>query len=211
MDFLCWALKARQQWHAPDSLIRKHSEKEASNLVPRVDSEPLIHGVPFVNKTITITSKVRLYCNNVSYQSIPAVNIPPGRPRGNFFEGAKSPPPRQKGCKITGPGAKIHVQKSSKAPPPGQNKTEEIYQRYTLKRHRNVLKMGISIKQNHLLKLKYSLHISETLFRIVLISIDTCITVVLQMYTLKLRGSYLIILKMYSPPPTAGLKMNGKN
>ena len=48
--------------------------------------------------------------------------------------------------------------------------------------------MGISIKQNHLLKLKYSLHISETVFRIVvLISIDTCITVVLWNYTSKLR------------------------
>ena len=63
--------------------------------------------------------------------------------------------------------------------------------------------MGISIKQNHLLKLKYSLHISKTVFRIVvLISIDTCITVVLQIYTLKLRESYLLMLKMYSPPPT---------
>ena len=72
--------------------------------------------------------------------------------------------------------------------------------------------MGISIKQNHLLKLKYSLHISETVFRkVVLISIDTCITVVLQIYTLKLRDWYLIMLKMYSPPPTTGLKLNGKN
>ena len=60
-----------------------------------------------------------------------------------------------------------------------------------LKRHRNLLKMGISIKQNHLLKLKYFLHLSETVFRIVLISIDTCITVVLQIYTLKLQDSYL--------------------
>ena len=52
--------------------------------------------------------------------------------------------------------------------------------------------MGISIKQNHLLKLKYSLHISETIFHIVvLISIDTCITVVLQIYTLKLQDLYL--------------------
>ena len=52
--------------------------------------------------------------------------------------------------------------------------------------------MGISIKQNHLLKLKYSLHISETVFHtVVLISIDTCITVVLQIYTLKLQDSYL--------------------
>ena len=59
-----------------------------------------------------------------------------------------------------------------------------------LKRHRNVLKMGTSIKQHHLLKPKYSLHISETVFRIVvLISIDTCIAVVLQIYTLKLRDS----------------------
>ena len=81
-----------------------------------------------------------------------------------------------------------------------------------LKRHRNVVKMGISIKQNHLLTLKYYLHISETVFRIaVLISIDTCITVVLQIYTLKLCDSYLIVLKMYSTPPTAGLKLNGKN
>ena len=72
--------------------------------------------------------------------------------------------------------------------------------------------MGISIKQNHLLKLKYSLHISETVFRIVvLIGIDTCITVVLQIYTLKLRDSYLTMLKMYSPLPTIGLKLNGKN
>ena len=74
------------------------------------------------------------------------------------------------------------------------------------------MKIGISIKQSHLLKIKYSLHISETAFRIaILISIDTCITVVLQMYTLKLRDSYLIVLKMYSPPPTTGLKLNGKN
>ena len=65
------------------------------------------------------------------------------------------------------------------------------------------------MKQNHLLKLKYSLHISETVFRIVvLISIDTCITVVFQIYTLKLRDSYLIMLKMYSPLPTTGLKVN---
>ena len=72
--------------------------------------------------------------------------------------------------------------------------------------------MGISIKQNHLLKLKYSLHISETVFgTVVLISIDTCITVVLQIYTLKLRDSYLIMLKMYFPPPGTGLKLNGKN
>ena len=71
--------------------------------------------------------------------------------------------------------------------------------------------MGISIKQNYLLKLKYSLHISETVFRIVvLISIDKYIIVVLQIYTLKLRDSYLIMLKMYSPPPTTGLKLNGK-
>ena len=72
--------------------------------------------------------------------------------------------------------------------------------------------MGISIKQNHLLKLQYSLHISEAVFCIaVLISIDTCITVVLQVHTLKLRDPYLIMLKMYSPPPTTGLKLNGKN
>ena len=62
-----------------------------------------------------------------------------------------------------------------------------------LKRHRNLLKMGISIKQSHLLKLKYFLHISETVFHIVvLISIDTCITVhAFQIYTLKLQDSYL--------------------
>ena len=65
------------------------------------------------------------------------------------------------------------------------------------KRHRNLLKMGISIKQNHLLKLKYSLHISETVFHIVvLISIDTCITVhAFQIYTLKLQDSYLKMAK----------------
>ena len=82
-----------------------------------------------------------------------------------------------------------------------------------LKRHRNVLKMGISLKQNHLLKQKYSLHISETVFRIVvLISINTCITVVLQIYTLKPLDSYLMMLKMYSSPTTGtGLKLNGKN
>ena len=63
--------------------------------------------------------------------------------------------------------------------------------------------MGVSINK----KLKYSLHISETVFRIVvLISTDTCITVVLQIYTLKLHDSYLVMLKMYSPPPTTGLK-----
>ena len=95
-------------------------------------------------------------------------------------------------------------------PPPGQNKTEEIDQKYMLKRHINLLKLGISIKQNHLLKLKYSLHMSETVLHIVvLISINTCITVVFQVYSLKLRDLYLKWLKMYSPPPTAGLKLNG--
>ena len=146
------------------------------------------------------------------YQSIPAVNIPRADPRGIFLRGRNPHPRAKKAAKSRLPGEKIHVRKSSKAPPPGQNKTEEINKRYTLKRHRNVLEMGISIKQNHLLKLKYSLHISETVFRIVvLISIDTCITVVLQIYTLKLRDSYLIMLKMYSPPPTTVLKLNGKN
>ena len=71
--------------------------------------------------------------------------------------------------------------------------------------------MGISIKQDHILKLKYSLHISETVFPVVAqISIDTFITV-LQIYTLKLHDSYLIMLKMYSLPPTTGLELNGKN
>ena len=61
-----------------------------------------------------------------------------------------------------------------------------------LKRHITLLKLGISIKQNHLLKLKYSLHMSETVLRmVVLISINTCITVVLQIYSLKLGDSYL--------------------
>ena len=137
---------------------------------------------------------------------------PPGRPQGNFLRGRNPYPLGKKGCKTPAAGAKIHVRKNSKALPPGQNKTEEINERCMLKRHRNVLKMGISIKQNRLLKLKYSLHISKTVFRIVvLISIDTCITVVLQIYTLKLRDSHLIMLKMYSPPPTTGLKLNGKN
>ena len=60
-----------------------------------------------------------------------------------------------------------------------------------LRRHRNLLKMGLSIKQNHLLKLKYSLHICETIF----LSINTCITGVLQIYTLKLQDSYLKMAK----------------
>ena len=90
------------------------------------------------------------------------------------------------------PWGKSSCAKKLYLPPPGQNKAEEINQRYVLKRHRNLLKMGISIKQNHLLKLKYSLHISETVFRtVVLISMDTCIAVVLQIYTLKLQDSYL--------------------
>ena len=73
-----------------------------------------------------------------------------------------------------------------------QNKTKQIDQRYMLKGDINLFKSGIIIKQNHLLKLKYSLHMSETVFRIVvLISINTCITVVLQIYSLKLRDSYL--------------------
>ena len=142
------------------------------------------------------------------YQSISSVNIPLGRPPGNLF----APPPGKNRLPKPAPGAKIHMRKSSKAPPLRQNKTEEINQRYTLKRHKNVLKMGISIKQYHLLKLKYSLHTSETVIRIVvLISIDTCITVVLQIYTLKLRDSYLMRLKMCSPPPSTGLRLNGKN
>ena len=125
------------------------------------------------------------------YQSIPAVKIPPGRAPGNFLRGRNPHFPGKERLQNPGPGAKIHLRKSS-APPAGKNKTEEIDQRYMLKRYINLLKMGIRIKQNHLLKLKYSLHISETVFRIVvLINIDTCITVVLQIYTLKLRDSYL--------------------
>ena len=107
--------------------------------------------------------------------------------RGEFFEGARSPLPRQKKPAKPLPGTKIHVRKSSKAPPQGRTRLKKLI-KYTLKRYKNVLKMGISIKQNHLLQLKYSLHISETVFRIVvLISIDTCITAVLRSYTLKLR------------------------
>ena len=60
------------------------------------------------------------------YQSIPAVNIPPARPPGNFFEGAKSPPLQAKKLQNPGPRGKIDVRKISKAPPSGQNKTEEI-------------------------------------------------------------------------------------
>ena len=105
---------------------------------------------------------------SVMYQSIQAVKIPRPDPLGIFLR-RRNPHPRQKRLQNPGPGAKIHLRKSSKAPPPGQNKTEEINLRYTLKRHRNVLEMGISIKQNHLLKLKYSVHISETVFRIVVL------------------------------------------
>ena len=117
------------------------------------------------------------------------LRYPRADPRG-IFEGAKSPLPGQrKAAKPRPLGQKFTCEN------PGQNKTEEIEeinQRYMLKRHINLLKTGISMKQNHLLKLKYSLHMSETIFRIVvLISINTCITVVLQIYSLKLLYSYL--------------------
>ena len=46
--------------------------------------------------------------------------------------------------------------------------------------------MGIGVKENNPSNLKYTFDISETVFDIViLLSIHTCITVVLQIYTLK--------------------------
>ena len=89
---------------------------------------------------------------------------------GNNYEKThKIPLPGQrKAAKPQPLGQTSTCEKALPPPPPsGRNKTEEINQRYTLKRHRNLLKMGISIKQNHLLKLKYSLRLSETVFRIV--------------------------------------------
>ena len=123
------------------------------------------------------------------YQSIPAFKIP----LGNFLRGQNPHFPGKERLQNPGPcGKNSCVKKLCPPPPPGQNKTEEIDQKFMLKRHINLLKLGISIKQNHLLKLKYSLHMSETvLHMVVLISINTCITVVLQIYSLKLRDLYL--------------------
>ena len=51
--------------------------------------------------------------------------------------------------------------------------------------------MGIGVKENYLSILKYSLDIFETVFDMVIpLSIDTCITVVFQSYTLKVPDSY---------------------
>ena len=50
--------------------------------------------------------------------------------------------------------------------------------------------MGIGVKENNPSNLKYTFDISETVFDIViLLSIHTSITVVLQIYTLKVRPS----------------------
>ena len=99
-------------------------------------------------------------------------------------------PQAKKGCKTPASGQKFTCKEALKPHPWGRTRLKKLI-KDMLKRHRNVLKMGIGIKQNHLLKLKYSLHIFETVFPIVvLISIDTWITVVLQIYTLKLRDSY---------------------
>ena len=132
---------------------------------------------------VTITRRLTNRFFHVMYQSIPAVKL------GNFLRGKNPHFPGKERLQNPGPwGKKLSVKKLC---PPGQNKTEEIDQKYMLKRHINLLKLGISIKQNHLLKLKYYLHMSETVLRIVvLISINTCITVVLQIYSLKLRDSY---------------------
>ena len=96
-----------------------------------------------------------------------------------FLEGAKSPPPGKKAAKTRPPGQKFNCEKALKPHPRGRTKVKKFIKDIRSKG----TKMGISIKQNHLLKLKYSLHISETVFHIVvLISIDTCITIVLQNY-----------------------------
>ena len=50
----------------------------------------------------------------------------PGPTPEEFLRGRNPHPPGKKGCKTSAPGAKIHVRESSKATPPGQNKTEEI-------------------------------------------------------------------------------------
>ena len=131
------------------------------------------------------------------YQSIPAVKIP----LGNFLRGQNPhfnghfPGKERLQNPVPWPWGKNSCVKKLCPPPPpprGQNKTEEIDKKDMLKRHINLLKLGISIKQNHVLKLKYSLHMSETVLRIVvLISINTCITAVFQIYSLKLRNSYL--------------------
>ena len=133
---------------------------------------------------VTITRRLTNRFFHVMYQSIPAVKIP----FGNFLRGQNPHFPGKERLQNPGPwGKNSHVKKLCPPPPPRQNKTEEIDKKYMLKRHINLLKLGISIKQNHLLKLKYSLHMSETILLIaVLISINTCITVVLQIYSLKL-------------------------
>ena len=139
---------------------------------------------------VTITRRLTNRFFNVMYQSIPAVKIP----LGNFLRGQNPHFPGKERLQNPGPWGKNSCVKKlcPPPPPPGQNKTEEIDQKYMLKRHITLLKLGISIKQNHLLKLKYSLHMSETVLRmVVLISINTCITVVLQIYSLKLGDSYL--------------------
>ena len=126
------------------------------------------------------------------YQSIPAVKIP----LGNFLSGQNPHfPGKELGCKTLALGAKTHVWKSS-APSPlplGRTRLKKLIKN-TCSKGTSIylLKLGISIKQNHLLKLKYSLHMSETVLRVVvLISINTCIAVVCQIYSLKLRDLYL--------------------
>ena len=136
---------------------------------------------------VTITRKLTNRFFHVMYQSIPAVKIP----LGNFLRGQNPHFPDKERLQNLGPWGKNSRVKKLCPPSPRQNKTEEIDQKYMLKRHINLLKLGISIKQNHLLELKYSLHMSETILHIVvLISINTCINV-LQIYSLKLRDSYL--------------------
>ena len=137
---------------------------------------------------VTITRRLTNRFFHVMYQSIPAVKIP----LGNFLRGQNPHFPGKERLQNPGPWGKNSCVKKLCPPAPRQNKTEEIDQKYMLKRHINLLKLGISIKQNHLLKLKYSLHMCETVYHIVvLVSINRCITVVLQIHSLKLSESYL--------------------
>ena len=63
---------------------------------------------------------------SIMYQSIPAVNIPPGRSLGNFFEGAKSLPPGKKAAKPLSPGQKFTCEKALTPHPRGRTRLKEL-------------------------------------------------------------------------------------
>ena len=110
---------------------------------------------------------------NTPYQSIQLLSsLPQADPQGIFLRWRNPIPQAKKAAEPQPLGQEFTCRKAPKPHPRDRTRLKKLIKDIRSKGR----EMGIGIKQHHLLRLKYSLHISEAVFRIVvLIRIDTCI------------------------------------